>query len=164
MRLSKLFTPRFGALMLAVGMTLAVASFSTGCGHATLEPGGSYAPLPITNVDGTVTAPRADFELFVADQSFLLAKDAVSTVMTFERDNRALLWSVSPQIKHSLDKLRPQVLEAETRYAYARRVYLAQPGPENLNTLQGILTELQRLSTTAQAVLPQNRPAPKPKN
>lgn len=149
----------FQAVLLAAALIAMPATLQTGCGHATLEQGGAYAPLPVTNIDGTVTQQGSAYELFVIDQSFQLAHTAVATVFQFERDNRALLWQVSPEIKHSLDRIRPQVVDAETRFAVGRKAYIAAPVPQNLTTLQGILTELQRLSLTAQAVVPANNPS-----
>lgn len=149
--------------ILIVSSLLALTSLAVGCGHATLNPGGAYAPLAITNADNTVTAPQADFEFYVADSAFEIAHNAIQTVTDYERDNRLTLWRISPEIKHSLDQVRPQIVKVELKYALARKAYMANPVTERLTTLQGILQEAQRLQATVSAVLPANAPNAPPK-
>ena len=119
-----------------------------------LEPGGAYAPVT-TNVDGTLTPLSiADVGLFAADSAFDLAVSAMDTVFKIERENRVFLWRQSPEIKHALDSIRPQAVEAKRRYAMARAAYLENPVPANLSTLQTILLEAQALTAAATAALP----------
>ena len=144
-------------MMIALlGLTALLAGPAlTGCKSARLEPGGAYAPLT-TNDDLTVTPTQApDLGLFVADQAFDLAVSTMGVAFKIERDNRMLLWRVSPEIKHGLDRVRPQAVEAKKRYALARTAYLANPIPGNLDTLNTVLAELKALSEAAQAAIPQ---------
>lgn len=120
-----------------------------GC-KATLEPGGAYAPVGTNGV----AAVAADVGFFEVDSAFDLADSAVLAVMKFERDNRAMLWKASAQIKHTLDGIRPQIVAAEVDYAKARQVYMANPTPANLSGLQEILSKAQSLLAAAQAALP----------
>ncbi|HVX56976.1 MAG TPA: hypothetical protein VHA37_04540 [Candidatus Saccharimonadales bacterium] len=121
----------------------------TGCGHATLEAGGAYAPA---DTNGVATG-EADYDLFVVDSAFSLAHDAAAATFNFERNNRAMLWKISPSIKHSLDQARASAKTVDLQYAVARSAYLANPIPANLGTLQQLLAKAQQLTTTAQAVI-----------
>lgn len=135
-------------------LLLASALAFSGCGHATLEQGGAYAPAT-TNAAGVVTATVApDYAFFIADSAFDLAVSALDATFTFERVNRAMLWQISPQIKHGLDQVRPEAVALKVDYARARAVYIANPVPANLTTLQAALAKAQQLSATAAALLP----------
>lgn len=125
--------------------------FMTGCGTPRLEQGGAYAPV---DTNGVATA-APDYAFFVVDSAYDLAYSAVDSVFTFERQNRAMLWAISPTIKHSLDNLRPQAWGIAVKYAKARAAYMANPVPANLTLLQQLLAEVQQLSATVQALLPQ---------
>jgi hypothetical protein len=121
-----------------------------------LEPGGAYSPVT-TNADGTLNFTQApDIGLFVADSGFDLAYSGMETAFKIERDNRALLWKVSPQIKHTLDQIRPKAVDGKLKYAQARAAYIANPVPANLDALNTILAEVKALTAAATAVLPQN--------
>jgi hypothetical protein len=138
---------------LIVGLLVALlvlGAMLTGCGKATLELGGAYAP---TDTNGVATV-KADLAFFEIDSGFDLADSAVRAVMKFERNNRSMLWKVSPDIKHTLDGLRPQIVQVETEYALARKAYMANPVPASLDTLQEILAKAQQLNAAAQAVIP----------
>lgn len=131
-----------------------------GC-KATLEPGGAYAPARVTlstNADGTLAnAVMADKGLYLVDASFDLAYQTAQTVFETERKNRAFLQSLSPDIKKTLDQLRPQVVLAVKKFAVARTAYQQSPTPAGLSSLQTILSELQQISAAAQAVaIPQD--------
>jgi hypothetical protein len=130
-------------LLLCLGIGFGAVS----CGK-TLEPGGAYAPA------GQV--PSLAF--FEADSAFDLAYATVNAAFTFERDNRDLLWRTSPQIKHTLDEIRPKAWEWAKSYATARKAYLANPVPSGLPPLEQALSEIQRLAATALAALPQKTP------
>lgn len=123
-----------------------------------LAQGGAYAPGTwTTNADNSTTfAPSqaADPVFYQVDAAFNLAYSAIDGVFNFERDNRAYLWSVSHNIKHVLDDIRPKALDASQRFLKARRIYLSNPTPAGLSNLQTILTEIQSLSTAATAVVP----------
>jgi hypothetical protein len=137
---------------IAILFLLAGLAFGTmtGCGKATLESGGAYAPVDANGV----AIVRPDLAFFEVDSAYDLAYSAVHAVFKFERDNRALLWKLSPDIKHTLDKARPQAVSANVRYAQARKAYLANPVPANLSTLQTILAEMQSLASAASAAVP----------
>jgi hypothetical protein len=125
-----------------------------GCVHR-LEPGGAYAPTSTNVLTGAVTPTQAaDYPFFVTDTAFDFAFTAFTAASNAEINNRAFLFSVAPQIKHTLDKIRPQAWDAVKRYILARGVYLEHPTPAGLSELQTILTEVQNVSVAAQAALP----------
>lgn len=144
-----------GALLisvLAVGL-MSLALLFSGCKTAKLEAGGVYAP---TNAVGQVVAN--DVGLALADASYKLAYDTALAVFRFERNHRAEIYRLSPQVKTELDKLRPQVVAIDRRWALARQAYKANPTPSGLTTLQTILAEAQRLLPVVQSQLaPMNR-------
>jgi hypothetical protein len=113
-------------------------------GSPKLAAGGAYAQ--------TAQHPALP-ELYVLDASFDLAQSALTVVFNFERDNRKLLWGISPDIKHSLDKLRREAKQVATDYAIARAAYLANPFPENLGPLTVYVSRLQSANAAALAVL-----------
>lgn len=133
-------------LPLAAGLLLGAA----GCKTPRLEPGGAYAP---TNEVGTVI--YNDVGLAVADAAYKFTYETTLSVFRFERDHRAELWALSPKVKQELDRLRPQVVDVNKRWALARSAYKANPTPAGLSTLQTILSELQRLLPAAQSQLNQ---------
>lgn len=131
-----------------------------------LAPGGAYAPN-VTNItanaDGTsttnvVATAAPDQAFFEVDSAFDLAYSVINAAFTFELDNRDYLWSISPQVKHTLDKIRPQALDARNQYLKARRIYIANPTPAGLGALQTALTQIQHASSAAEAVLPKPQP------
>lgn len=122
---------------------LTVALLLTGCAHR-LEPGGAYYP----------PGQQADFALYAADAAYDLAYSTLDTVFKVERDNRAALFAISPNIKHALDDLRLRAWGVNVRWAHARQAYLANPVPSNLTALQEVLAHAQQLAVTAQAVIP----------
>ena len=123
-----------------------------GCKSGKLEGGGFYAPNS-TNAAGIATA-HPDYKFFICDLAFSTAYSAVDAAFTFERNNRKLLWKVSPEIKHALDKIRPAAWSTVQRYARARSAYLTSPTPAGLSTLETVLIEIQKLAASAQAALP----------
>jgi hypothetical protein len=142
---------RFAAPMLALAL-LASAPLS-GC-KSTLEPGGAYAPTT-TDAQGVVTASQApDKAFYIVDSTFALAYDTIQSVFKYERDNRVALFQISPDIKHSLDSIRPAVTDGVRKYTEARAVYKANPTPAGLDALHAALAKIQQLTTTATAVLP----------
>ncbi len=140
-------------LKIFVSTILVVTSLAiAGCVHK-LELGGAYSPSQ-TNSLGVVTAVSApDMALYTADSTFALAYATADGAFTFERNNRAFLWKVSPNIKHNLDKIRPQAVDIKNRYLAARKIYIANPIPANLSTLNLILAELQKITVVATSSL-----------
>lgn len=132
----------FGSLMLVCLFAL-TACGPTGC-KSTLETGGAYAPA----------GQAPDRAFFVADASYDLAYGAMDGAFKFEKQNRQLLWQISPEIKHSLDKVRPQALLVAREYSNARQAYLLNPTPEGLTKVQTVLSRLQQISAAATAALP----------
>lgn len=131
-------------------LQLVVLSFLLLACKSTLQPGGAYAPVDAQG--NALVAP--DMSLFVVDSAYQLAYQATDTVFTAEKNNRDLLWKVSPNIKHTLDIIRPQAVKANADYLAARAVYLANPTPANLTGLKAILAKVQQLAITAQSALP----------
>lgn len=120
-----------------------------GC-KGTLQSGGAYAP---TDASGQPTqAP--DMAFFVADAAYQVAYNTIDAAFTFERNNRATLFKISPQIKHTLDDIRPNLVTANNDYLLAREAYKSNPTPANLSTLQTVLAKIQQLVPTVTAVLP----------
>lgn len=140
---------------------LVVASFFplifglvTGC-KGPLEPGGAYAPIVLsTNTAGVITTNVvADRGLYTADSGFVAGEAVLGLAFRFERNNRALLWKISPDIKHGLDKIRPDAEMAVQSYKSARIAYLANPTPAGLDLLNTILAKVTQYAAAAQAVI-----------
>jgi hypothetical protein len=142
--------------LLSLGLMGAAASI--GCKNPQLETGGAYAPGQIVVENGTtnvVATFAPDRAFYIVDASFELAYSAVDAVFVFERQNRQALWNLSPEIKRTLDKIRPEAAEVVRKYTQARAAYVANPTPAGLSSLETILGQLQSLSSAATAVLPQ---------
>lgn len=131
-----------------VSSLIALVWFAVGCKSPHLETGGLYAP---TNAAGQVV--YNDLGLALADGSYKLAYETVSAIFKFERDNRAAIWALSPQVKKTLDKARTEAVDIDRRWAEARKLYKAKPTPAGLSAIQGVLLEIQRLIPVAQAQL-----------
>lgn len=143
-------TERSG-LILLTGLIVALGLAGPGWGCRTapkLEPGGVYAP---TNDVGQVI--YNDIGLALADASYKFAYETVTAVLRFEREHRAEIFKLTPDVKHALDAVRPKVVEVDRRWAVARQAYRANPTPAGLSTLQTILSEVQRLVPAVQAEL-----------
>jgi len=135
-------------------LALAMVAGFTACKTQKLETGGAYAPIA---ADGTqVIAP--DLGLYAADSAFKLAHTAVNIAFEFERDNRAFLKTISPEIKKSLDDLRPQAVACWVAYAKARTAYLQYPTPAGLDRLASITGKMTQLLNAANAVIPKEQP------
>lgn len=132
-----------------------------------LAPGGAYSTVTTnltvsTDANGllstnTVLTPAPDLPLFIADSSYQLAYTAMDAVFTTERNNRTFLWGLSPTIKHTLDGIRPQAVQANRDYLVARAEYIANPVPANLTGVQSVLAKIQQLATAAQSALPKGQ-------
>lgn len=131
----------------------------SGC-RKTLEPGGAYAPATFaTNqTTGVITTNRisqADMAFYTIDAAFRMAYSATKAVFDWEMDNEAFLWGVSPQIKKTLDGIRPQATDAVLRFGIAREAYKANPTPAGLDTMQTLLAKMQQFQATASALASQ---------
>jgi len=140
------------AMLVAIALT--VAAVLSGCKSGKLELGGSYRPSTTNAAGQVVDAAAPDYGFFVVDLAFSTAYSAVDAAFTFEKNNRELLWRVSPEIKYTLDKIRPVAWSTVQKYSRARRVYLASPTPAGLSTLQSLLVNIEKLAASAQAALP----------
>lgn len=126
--------------------------FPIGCGKTTLQTGGAYAIVVGTTNMIATAAPDAAF--YLVDSAFDFAYSSINAAFQFERDNRAYLWKLSPDIKHTLDKIRPGAVDAVKRYARARKAYMKNSTPPGLSVLQNILGEVQKVATATQAAIP----------
>jgi hypothetical protein len=96
-------------------LAVVILPFALGatCKQARLEPGGSYAPVDAT---GAYTV-QPDLPFYQVDAAFAFAYSALDAAFKFESDNRVMLWKISPEIKHSLDRIRPDAVTARNQYA-----------------------------------------------
>lgn len=124
------------------------------CNHR-LEPGGAYAPTGTNTAGQVIATQNPDVAFFTVDAAYDLAYSAADTAFSFEKRNRDMLWKVSPSIKKSLDKIRPQADAVRIAYAKARFEYKSNPTPAGLSNLQTILSQMKSLSAAATAALPQ---------
>ena len=140
---------------------LLIAPVVSGC-QGSLQPGGAYAPgttsVTVTasgaSVTNFVATAAPDYPFFEVDASFDFAYSAVNAIFDFERDNRAMLYGISPTIKHTLDGFRPQAVSIRNDYIKARIAYMANPLPPNMSALQDALSRIKALATAAQAAIP----------
>lgn len=136
-----------------------------GC-KKTLEVGGAYAPSvvstnPVTGVVTTNIVNAPDLAFYQIDSGFLAAYASVDAIFSWERDNRAFLWTVSPNIKHTLDQARPTAAALVKNYGVARQAYKANPTPAGLDLLKTILSKLQAIQAAASAVATNMTATPK---
>lgn len=143
------FTNRLACISALVLMFL----IPTAC-KTQLAPGGAYTHS-ITNADQTVTT-TSDVVLYNLDTSFKTAYDSINAAFETEYKNRDYFWKVSPEIKHTLDRIRPQAQQVVNDYAAARTAYLANPTPTNLSGVQAFLAKLQQLLLAASAAVAQS--------
>ena len=137
-------------------LVLVLPLLLAGC-QSTLAPGGAYAPVTITNgVTNQTVLP--DMAFYTTDAAFWLAAATLDTAFTFERDNRAALWQLSPKIKQTLDSIRPDAWAAVKTYKTARDAYRKNPTPTGLSLLNTILSKIQQFNATASAVVTTTNP------
>ena len=140
--MKKTFLSTVAALLFCAGLTLT----TTGCNKATLAPGSLYTA---TNA----TPSTLDYAFFQVDSAFSLAYATCDTAFNFEANNSAFCWKLSPDIKHTLDKIRPEALRLAQQYAKYRKLFIANPSSINLSSLQTTLDSLQPLTSQAQAAI-----------
>jgi hypothetical protein len=129
--------------LLLITIAAAIVGFGFGCSTDRLEVGGAYAP----------PGQAPDLILFQADSAFDLTFTATQAIFKFERDNRAMLWKISPDIKHSLDKARPVAFKCGKEYQKARATYLLNPTPAGMDTLKTVLSKMSAIYASAVVVL-----------
>lgn len=145
------------ALIFCIGLSICFV----GC-QGKLAPGGAYAPTKVVittdasgaSVTNVVPTEAPDYAFFAVDSSFDFAYAALDAVFTFEQNNRLMLWQISPNIKHSLDQLRPEAATIVRGYVTARASYIANPTPAGLSALQTALSQIQAAAKAAQAAIP----------
>lgn len=108
------------------------------------EAGGAYAAS---------ATQAAQPELYAIDASFDMAYSALDATFKYERDNRKLLWQLSPSIKKGLDKIRKEAGTVRDDYALARTIYLENPTPAGLDELRTQLGKLTNANKAALAVI-----------
>lgn len=145
------------SLLLVIAALWGIAGaglIGAGC-SGSLAPGGAYAPLLTNSVTGATTPAAApDYQFFLYDSAYQTAWNGINAAFDFEANNRAWLWKLDPNIKKTLDGIRPQAVSANADYLTARGGYLANPTPAGLGTVGTLLGRLQQFSTAAGAVLP----------
>ena len=144
------------ASLIVIAAALMAVLLITACKTPKLAPGGAYTGS-VTNIVGTnlVITATSDLALYSADSSFALAYKTLDAIFLTERNNRDYFWKVSPQIKHTLDKVRVQAQKVVSDYAAARTAYIANPTPAGLTGVQSVLAQIQQLVFVGNAVLGQ---------
>lgn len=117
-----------------------------------LESGGKYTYSVTNAADGKVVEIK-DSALWSADQTFDIAYNAVDVVFATEEKNEAFFWSISHDIKHTVDDVRVVATKVVKDYAAARTAYEANRTQANLTSLQSYVDKMQQLVITAQAAL-----------
>lgn len=140
--------------LLLLGLLISGALFLDGC-KKTLQPGGAYAPVVITTNAGGVTVTNVvdlpDMAFYQTEAAFKTAYDLTDGIFKWERDNRLILWGVSPSIKHSLDAIRPTAAAIVKQYGIARTAYKANPTPAGLDLMNTILAKMEQIRASAEA-------------
>ena len=141
-------------LILVPILTLALCLGFTACNKSSLAPGGAYT-TSVTNVVGTniVVTTTSDIGLYDADLSFQLAYKTLDAAFSIEMNNRAYLWNISPNIKHTLDQVRVQAQAAVGDYVKARAAYIANPTPTGLTGILAVVAKVQQLLFAANAAI-----------
>lgn len=148
---------RFIQFILILAAFIACAALPIGC-KSTLESGGAYAPnkqVVENGVTNTVATFAPDKAFFLIDSAYDLTYTTIDELFNIEKKNRQLLFTLDPDIKHKLDKLRPQALQIAREYSVARRAYQSSPTPAGLSVLQTILSRAKAVATAVQSALPQ---------
>jgi hypothetical protein len=141
--------------LFVAGLALSVVS----CGGGKLASGGLYAPsayvvtISPTGVLSTnlVATSQPDLAFYAVDASFDLAESSLDAAFKIELNNRAMLFKLSPSIKHTLDQIRPVAWKVIKDYSAARTAYAALPTPTGLSNLQSSLSKISALSAAAVA-------------
>lgn len=131
-------------LLVSIGLFVTTGS---SCRGDRLEPGGAYAPTQVDPLTGVVTPTSApDIQIFIIDTLYKLTFSSVDLIFDLERSNERFFWSISPDIKHTLDKLRIPTWEINVEFHRARDAYDANPTPAGLSTLETILGRMRQVN------------------
>ena len=135
-------------------VALALCLGLSACKTPKLAPGGAYT-ASVTNYVGTnaIITTTSDLTLYTADASFALAYRTLDAAFLIERNNRDYLWKLSPNIKHTMDKVRVEAQKVVNDYIAARAAYLANPTPVGLTGVQSVLAVIQQLLFAANAAI-----------
>jgi hypothetical protein len=151
-------TAKAAAMIMLLGL---MSMGFVGCGSQTLEQGGAYNRATFTtNADLTVTTnaiAAPDMTLYKADAAFDFANTSILSATQFERENRALLWSISPDIKHKLDDLRAQYVVIAKEWAVARKAYIASPVPANADSMTTVLAKIKAINAAVLTAIPNRK-------
>jgi hypothetical protein len=145
----KQFTSKFATLTLCLSL-VGVAIALSACKTPQLEPGGVYTTV---TTNGVTVAVSGDVALFTVDTAFGFAYDALDAAFLFEKQNRDVLFKLSPKIKATLDNIRPDAVKARNDFFTIRAAYIAHPTPAGLTGLEAALGKMQQLLATANAAL-----------
>jgi len=135
---------RIQNVSISVLLLLSLLAFTPGCKSSRLETGGAYAP----------TEETSDPAFYAVDSAYALAFASVNAAFEIERNNRLFLWNLSPEIKHTLDRIRPKAVEADKDYIQLREDYKKLPSGNKLDALRLILAKVQEFATESQGALP----------
>lgn len=138
---------------LLIALTAALSLTALTACKTNLAPGGAYNPS-VTNSAGVVTS-TPDIALYNADAAFKTAYDSLNLVFETEYKNRDYFWKLSPDIKHTLDKIRPEAQAAVNDYAAARTAYKANPPVVGLTGVNAVLAKIQQLLIAATSAVAQ---------
>lgn len=130
---------------------LALCAVFIGCKTPTLEPGGAYAPVDTNGVPTLLP----DVGFYTTDAAYRVVHSAGMMIFDYEKENRATLWKLSPNIKKELDKIRPEFWQWNGFYLRARNGYMLHPTPAGLDAMNTALAKLRQVSDASQAVIPQ---------
>lgn len=134
------------AVLLLVSIGLFVTTGSS-CRGDRLEPGGAYAPTQVDPLSGVETPTSApDVQFFILDTLYKLTYSTVDLVFALERQNERFFWSISPDIKHTVDKVRLQAVPINLEFHRARNAYKSNPTPAGLATLETILGKMRQIA------------------
>lgn len=141
-------------LITSLGCIAALFIAAWGCKTPKLEAGGAYV-YSVTNMVGTnlVITSTSDIGLYTADSAFKLAYQTLDLVFNLELNNADYFWKISPEIKHSLDKVRAVVDKAVPEYLAARAAYISNPSSPGLSGLNAILAKITQCVFAAQAAV-----------
>lgn len=89
--------------------------------------------------------------LYKADLEFTTADTITGLILQWERENRAILWQVNPQIKYKLDKVRINLPTARAAYFMARDLYTNINDSQSVIDLRAAVARMQELQSAADA-------------
>lgn len=138
----------------SICLTALLAVGFVACKSSSLAPGGAYAPYQTNGIGSNVTVTvNADMALYDSDLAFQTAYKTLDTLFQFELNNRQFLWNLSPSIKHTLDRIRPEAWTAVQEYTAARTAYIANPTPSGLTGVNQVVAKVQQLLIAATAAI-----------